>query len=142
MSLFDSSPGRYRRDSSKSYVFKSSDIKFLPGYPKIKPDGSVVVRFFVIVTVSSGASGNSTASPGVLNAMDPNTVKKSLEVKSDLSSFGFKIQSVKVVKTMKATKADESGISKILVVVIAVLSVVFVTGLLVLACKLFSNSRR
>ncbi len=140
--LFLTSHGRYRRGSSTSYVFKSSDIKILPGYPKTNQDDTVIVRFFVIVSTGSRKEGNSTASPSVSNTLDPNMVKESLKGKPDLSSFGFEILSVKVLKTIREPTKNKSKTSKVLVIVIAALSLVFVTALLVFAYMVFVRSKR
>eukprot|EP00794_Sanderia_malayensis_P008054 gene8054-8917_t len=60
-----------------SRIFKPSDVKFLPAYPKKKPNGLLVVRIFVIYK----------SKPGTVVVMNPSTVKKALSKNSKLYSF-------------------------------------------------------
>ncbi len=96
----------------------------------------------MVVQTSSGKRGNSTASPGVLSALAPRTVKKALEVKTDTSVYGFQIQSVEVIATTKRKTKEESETTKTLLVIIIVLGSVLVVGFSVVAYLLWWRTRR
>ncbi len=129
-----------RRNSPKSYAFKPTDIRMLPGYPKTKPDGVLEVRFYVVMPAGPTGAGNSTST--LMAVFNANEVKRSLEEKADLSSFGFQIQSVELVKSRNEITSQKSVVSGTLVTVVAVLAVFLLIAFAVIAYLLFRRARR
>ncbi len=113
---------RFRRNSPRSYVFKTTDIKILPGYPKITTNGAVEVKLYVAVPGTLTGPKNLTGSQFTRKIFNVNIVKKSLEDKTYMSSYGFQIQSVEVMKARNENTSQIIIVSKTWMIVVAVLA--------------------
>ncbi len=129
MSYF-SSVGISHASKAKQYLFKSSDIEILPGYPKSETADTLKVLFFV--TMNPG-NFSDNSSPETL--VDTQLVKTALERKVGKSLYGFRVQTVRLASSMKKEVSQDSSVLKTLLIVVSALAsivlalLLFITGL-------------